>query len=266
MSFDRCRFGLALVMSLHFGCATGDAGPPPEAPTGDVVEVDDAAPLEEAVSFPMLDRPAADDVVAPDAAAPDATAPDATAPDATAPDAPVDLGLSCPPPRAACGGGCVDTSLSLAHCGGCDRRCATGEACVGGVCRASCAAPRSTCAGACVDTMTDTANCGGCGRGCAAGQTCSAGTCAGGTMTSTSLLGQACRSATQCGTLACITIFPGGYCSRPCEITPDCGPDGVCVDDGAGLVSCARRCTADAMCRAGYSCLQLAAARACLPL
>jgi hypothetical protein len=35
---------------------------------------------------------------------------------------------------AQCGGSCVSTESDPDHCGGCDKACATGEACEGGVC------------------------------------------------------------------------------------------------------------------------------------
>ena len=33
-----------------------------------------------------------------------------------------------------CGGGCVDTATNFANCGGCNRPCATGQTCAGGIC------------------------------------------------------------------------------------------------------------------------------------
>jgi endoglucanase len=35
-----------------------------------------------------------------------------------------------------CGGSCVDTAVNTAHCGGCDKACATGSTCAGGMCSA----------------------------------------------------------------------------------------------------------------------------------
>lgn len=69
---------------------------------------------------------------------------------------------ACPNGKTACGGACVDTRTSAAHCGGCDAPCAT--SCVDGVCLpcardADCPPPRggsarcvdNVCAAACDD-------------------------------------------------------------------------------------------------------------------
>jgi hypothetical protein len=71
-----------------------------------------------------------------------------------------------------CGASCVDTSADIAHCGGCDRRCAVSNGaprCEAGVCRVlACNAGFADCDGnpanGCeVNTRTDPMNCGGCG-------------------------------------------------------------------------------------------------------
>lgn len=119
--------------------------------------------------------------------------------------------LTCPNPLSLCGSVCVDLGVHAAHCGACDRTCAVGQDCVGGVCTetANCQSPLVECAGACVNTSTDPANCGQCALGCAAGQVCSAGVC------STS-----CGAGlTQCG-LACVDqtsdLLNCGGCGLTC--------------------------------------------------
>jgi hypothetical protein len=41
----------------------------------------------------------------------------------------------CPSPQQRCGGVCVDTRSSVAHCGSCDHACASGDRCLKGVCK-----------------------------------------------------------------------------------------------------------------------------------
>jgi len=99
-------------------------------------------------------------------------------------DAEVDAGVDatpaedvarCPSGFTDCTGQCRALGDDPAHCGACDRACATGQDCLLGVCL--CPSRTSFCGGACVDTSTDGANCGGCGRACATGQQCIAGMC-----------------------------------------------------------------------------------------
>ena len=71
------------------------------------------------------------------------------------------------PSMACCEHACVDTSVSLAHCGKC------GAACNKNAC----------CAGTCADTQADPANCGGCGTACPVRNNvpvCAAGMCGAG--------------------------------------------------------------------------------------
>lgn len=53
------------------------------------------------------------------------------------------------------------------------------------------------------------------------------------------------------------TGFPGGYCSRMCDMTP-CPPEGRCVEaqtQGGGVVNiCLASCMSQANCRMGYLC------------
>jgi hypothetical protein len=62
----------------------------------------------------------------------------------------------------------------------CGRRCAMGEACIGGVCMSMsvmCMAPLVACAGQCRNIQTDSTNCGSCGNMCPLGRTCAGGRC-----------------------------------------------------------------------------------------
>ena len=104
------------------------------------------------------------------------------------------LDVQCAAPQTACRGACVDLQASPDHCGACGTACATGEACVMGMCQRTCPAGQSACGGACVNLQTSTANCGACGTACAMGQTCTAGRCgcAAGTTSCTTDMVTAC--------------------------------------------------------------------------
>jgi hypothetical protein len=135
----------------------------------------------------------------PDAGPPDAGPPDAGPPDAGPPDTgPPDTGPSCIAPQTLCGGQCVNTQTSTAHCGTCGNACtaptngtptctagACGIACntgfnlVGATCApcgavgqsacttgSPCAAGLAACAGTCRATQTDIAHCGTCNTAC----------------------------------------------------------------------------------------------------
>lgn len=92
--------------------------------------------------------------------------------------------------RQCCGGECTNTRGDVENCGGCGRRCATGEMCAAGACvsaalacgTVTCDAGLICCAGACVRPSVDFGNCGGCGVACRFdGASCRAGVCCPGT-------------------------------------------------------------------------------------
>jgi hypothetical protein len=98
-------------------------------------------------------------------------------------------GASCPSPRVACGGRCVDTATDVAHCGACAAPCDFANAtpiCAAGRCAlGACDAGFVDCDrradnGCEVHTGSDPAHCGACGRTCAAGESCRAGRCCAG--------------------------------------------------------------------------------------
>ncbi|MDW8245834.1 MAG: hypothetical protein RMJ84_04575 [Sandaracinaceae bacterium] len=102
--------------------------------------------------------------------------------------------FSCNPGFADCNGqamdGCeVNLNTNPNHCGGCNIRCAPGEACMMGRCvcgsiqgsvggGALCVTPNNHCCnGACVDTLSNSNHCGRCGVVCSSGTTCHRGNC-----------------------------------------------------------------------------------------
>nr|WP_263429431.1 MXAN_6577-like cysteine-rich protein [Nannocystis pusilla] len=131
----------------------------------------------------------------------------------------------CPAPLAACAGACVDLDHDPAHCGGCDRPCGPGLACLEGQCGVACGDGSVVCDGACVDLDLDPAHCGGCGRACDPGVACIAGACVPDCAAGQALCGEACvdpsNDEAHCG--GCEATCPAG---QPCV-------HGECV--GVGL-------------------------------
>lgn len=87
-----------------------------------------------------------------------------------------------------CGGSCVSTVSDPKHCGGCDKACASGEACEGGVCVAVCQINGKQFAAGAVNAANSCEQCTPAasaiawtqradGTPCNAGQVCSAGVC-----------------------------------------------------------------------------------------
>ncbi len=194
---------------------------------------------------------------------------------------PTDTGVvvpTCSAPNTMCGADCVDTRVSITHCGSCGHACGAASSCTNGTCTSTttCPAPGSLCSGVCVNTSTDIANCGACGRACSAGQYCNAGTC---TATST------CSAPRMTCGASCIDIttdvFNCGACNRPCNAgqtcsgsrcvggTPTCpSPTLLCgtacvnvTDDPANCGSCGHACGAGTTCTAS-TCVTVAAVAA----
>ena len=150
--------GLVLAGLLLTSCSENTSSPPP----GDLPR--DSGPRREG----GLDRGR-------DAAA-DAASADRQLVDLAKPDTTIPCGDGRP--GILCGGACVLPMVDPAHCGGCGKACAGGEACIGGTCQSSCTGGTTYCNGTCVNTATDAANCGKCGTVCPATQVCSSGICA----------------------------------------------------------------------------------------
>jgi hypothetical protein len=109
-----------------------------------------------------------------------------------------------------CGEKCLNTSIDVNNCGGCNTACTGGLVCMGGKCGclpsgAPCAASQTCCAmGGCADLMNDLRNCGSCGHVCTGqGETCVNGMCSCG--------GQTCNA----GDVCC-----NGTCKSTCTVTP----------------------------------------------
>ncbi len=82
---------------------------------------------------------------------------------------------ACPAPTTFCGGACVDTSTTPAHCSRCDAPCGAGQLCQAGQC--ACPAGQMLCDMQCVDVQLSAQHCGACGQACDAGEACMAGSC-----------------------------------------------------------------------------------------
>jgi hypothetical protein len=118
-------------------------------------------------------------------------------------------------PLTQCGGSCVDTRSSAAHCGRCDNACLerpnAPPTCRNSACVLACSGTFADCdfnqtTGCEVDLNTSGQNCGLCGRACATGQSCVGGVC------QTATVPRSCREALQ--------MRPGTP-SGPQRIDPD---------------------------------------------
>ncbi len=142
-----------------------------------------------------------------------------------------------------CGSLCVNPLDDIAHCGGCDRRCAPGETCRGGACLPSmgcmCQSGQTCCAGdICRDLSTDPANCGACGNVCPLNTVCRAGRCEG--VTPGCGGGPACAPGAVCCVDRCVDLRNDptncGFCGSVC------GPGRICVNGACGAAGCIPGC------------------------
>jgi len=96
--------------------------------------------------------------------------------------------VRCGSGQACCGGGCHDLKTDAQNCGTCGHKCGSNSACCGGACVANntvmhcggcsaCTGGQACCGGGCVPTDTSE-HCGGCGA-CDADQLCCGGDCVG---------------------------------------------------------------------------------------
>jgi hypothetical protein len=197
------------------------------------------------------------------------------------PDA-ADAPMRCDAGTTFCGEGCVNVRTDPAHCGRCERSCATGEDCMAGACVVRCQPTETRCADRCVDARTDRANCGACGRACPMGEVCSMGDCtpdcAAGFATCTRTAdGGAERfcadtrtDRAHCGmcNAPCPTgeVCAAGACRPDCRAgetvcSPPSGPRycATLPTDNSNCGACGNTCTAGTSCMAGR-CLQVCTA------
>ncbi len=154
-----------------------------------------------------------------------------------------------------CSGTCVSLTGDPAHCGACDHACATGMACVTGVC--TCQGELVLCGAECVNLQGDGDHCGACGHACSPGQVCSAGSCGDTCPTSLVACGTSCvdllTNAAHCGGCG-VSCAPGqtcqsGACACPLGESP-CGTS--CVDTNTSPLHCG---ACGVACAAGQSCV-----------
>ena len=73
-------------------------------------------------------------------------------------------------------------------------------------------------------------------------------------------IGASCSSNSECATNVC-AAWPGGYCSKGCNNSTECGAGNTCVTDAInGVDACLVKCSApgrQSTCRAGYTCIEL---------
>ncbi len=154
-----------------------------------------------------------------------------------------------------CGSGCVDTSIDIKNCGGCNAACTAGTVCMGGHCGclpsgAPCSGTQTCCPNAgCADLTSDIRNCGACGHACGDGSSCVAGICRCGTVTCTGT--QICCSGNCADSTACTVsmpdmAMPGGLplcncmmlvdptgSNNQCPVTSQCVGNNCCAEDQA---------------------------------
>ena len=178
-------FVVALVAAV-VGCG-GNKKKPVDSGVG---TADAVAPLDQGLApdLALADGPSGDrpgDTATTDGSGPDGSGDlgASDAPDAPATEVGVDAPASdlatgdaaCSAGLSLCGGVCVDTNSTTAHCGACGMACGGGKICSGGAC--VCDPGQRDCGGTCVDVNTDATHCGTCTTACTAGQVCSVGIC-----------------------------------------------------------------------------------------
>lgn len=151
--------------------------------------------------------------------------------------------------------------------------CQSGQTCTNGVCTGGNTTCNSTnCSGCCLNnvcqTGTTTSACGVGGatcQTCSSNQTCTSGACQ---TTTTVTYGSPCTSNTQCSALGTGAVcklttssgnatYSGGYCTKPCAMSSDCGGTAFCYDlsfYGEAGGYCFDGCSSADPCRSGYQC------------
>jgi hypothetical protein len=150
-----------------------------------------------------------------------------------------------------CGSTCINTSIDVKNCGGCNAACTGGTVCMGGHCGclpsgAPCSMTQTCCPNAgCADLMTDLRNCGACGHSCGDGSTCVGGVCKCGNTTCTG--SQVCCSGSCADTCAismpdmamsggmplcdCKMLVDPTGSSNQCPLTSQCVGNNCCLED-----------------------------------
>jgi hypothetical protein len=130
----------------------------------------------------------------------------------------------CAPGLEDCGGECVDTMTSAAHCGGCNLPCQLSEECLAGECGPLCEGVFIACNGMCVDSSSDEQHCGDCITVCAPNEICNGGTCE-----------LDCPPPQQACNNQCVDVLTNeqhcGSCNAPCAPNETCS-QGNCVAPG----------------------------------
>jgi hypothetical protein len=169
-----------------------------------------------------------------------------------------DGGTTCSGDQKLCGGACTSVQFDPNNCGACGKKCATGEVCSLGACKATCDAPLTKCGASCTDTKVDPNNCGTCGTKCVAGEVCSATGCGivcPGTLTkcdkscydtkndpkNCGACGKTCAAGEACtaGTCASTCPVPNKLCTKPDGTSICTNPDFDPNNCGACGVVCA---------------------------
>jgi hypothetical protein len=154
--------------------------------------------------------------------------------------------LSCQQDLINCNGRCIDPKSDPLHCGAssdCDAdggtsgiACASGWACVEGVCLIVCPTGQTPCGGACFDLRTDPRNCGSCGYTCGSSSFCQGGGCA-----------ASCSGSNSPCSGSCVDLMTDpthcGACGRECPSGATC-QSGICACP-AGSGFCNNLCTLD---------------------
>lgn len=163
-----------------------------------------------------------------------------------------------------CQEGCANLLIDPQHCGECERSCASGQDCVGGVCRLTCPAGEEACGEGddqeCLALQNNPEHCGLCDRACAEGEACHMGACVKDCPEGFDVCEGACVDLFSnrahcggCGNSCGDSVCASGACVMGCPSgLSDCG--GQCVDTDSNPAycgACDNRCAAGEVCSGG---------------
>lgn len=148
----------------------------------------------------------------------------------------------------------ADVSLDPNNCGGCGHKCAAGQVCSGGACKAECDVPTVKCPKetACIDVTKDPKHCGACTTVCTVADAGDLAPGDGNPEGGTADAGPEAGAVWDLGTPSCAA----SACTITCDATKqNCG--GICFDvsrahDHCG--DCKTACPVDQACGAGHCC------------